>query len=160
MTDSAELERKFWRALRDDRTLLLGLKAGGHAQPMTAQFDNDAADHLLWFFAAKDSDLVRALDTQDNAVGYFASKSHDLFAAIDGVLTIANDRAMIERLWNPYVEAWFEGGKEDPKVALLRLAPKGAQIWLNDHSLLAGVKLLFGRDPKKEYKDKTGEVRL
>jgi general stress protein 26 len=160
MTDQAEIERKFWRALRSDMTLMLGLKGAGHAQPMTAQFDDDTPGNTLWFFTSNESDLVHALDTRHAAIAHFASKGHDLFAAIDGELTLDNDRAMIERLWNPYVDAWFEGGKNDPKVALLRFVPGDAQIWLNDHSFLAGVKLLLGRDPKEEYKDKVAEVRL
>ena len=56
--------------------------------------------------------------------------------------------------------AWFQGGKEDPKLQLLRFEPEQGQVWLNEHSLVAGIKLLMGRDPKAEYKDKVGEVRL
>ena len=76
------------------------------------------------------------------------------------VLELDHDRAMIQRLRNPYVEAWFEGGRNDPKLALLRFDAGRAQIWLNDHAFLAGVKLLLGRDPKQEYKDKTAQIRL
>lgn len=159
MTDSAAMERKFWRALRDDKTLMLGVKGAGPAQPMTAQFDEDTG-HNIYVFTAKDTDLVRALDSRQDAFAYFVSKDHELFAAIDGTLALDNDPQMIERLWNPYVEAWFEGGKSDPKLALIRLEPVRAQIWLNDRSFLAGVKLLLGRDPKQEYKDKTAEIRL
>ncbi|MBV9991423.1 MAG: pyridoxamine 5'-phosphate oxidase family protein [Alphaproteobacteria bacterium] len=159
MTDSIEMERKFWKALRDDKTLMLGVTGAGPAQPMTAQFDEDTG-HNVYVFTAKDTDLVRALDSHQDAFAYFVAKDHGLFAAIDGRLTLDNDPQMIERLWNPFVEAWFEGGKSDPKLALIRFEPGRAQIWLNDHSFLAGVKLLLGRDPKQEYKDKTAEVRL
>ena len=71
-----------------------------------------------------------------------------------------NDRATIDRLWNRYVAAWFEGGKDDPKLALLRLDPERAEIWVDASSLLAGIKLLLGVDPKKDYKDKVAEVSL
>ena len=94
------------------------------------------------------------------AIAHFASKGHDLFAAIDGQLEPFNDHATIDRLWNPYVAAWFEGGKTDPNLQLLRFEPGHAQIWLNDHSLLAGAKLLLGTDPKKAYTGKTADVRL
>ena len=67
---------------------------------------------------------------------------------------------MVERLWNPFVAAWFEGGKDDPKLRLLRFDADKAEIWLDDSSLLAGIKMLFGADPKKEYKDKVAEVSL
>jgi hypothetical protein len=35
-----------------------------------------------------------------------------------------------------------------------------AQVWLNENSLLAGVKLLLGVDPKESYRDKVGDVDL
>ena len=66
----------------------------------------------------------------------------------------------IDRLWNRFVAAWFEGGRTDPNLQLLRFEPGRAQLWLNDHSLLAGMKLLLGRDPKDSYKDKTADVRF
>ena len=56
--------------------------------------------------------------------------------------------------------AWFDGGKSDPKLQLLRFDPRQAQIWLNENSLFAGVKLLMGADPKEDYADKTAQVRL
>ena len=163
MTDEAQLKTKLWKALKSDMTVMLGL-AGveeGQSQPMTAQLGDDAEPGgPLWFFTAKDTDLVRAMGDQHRAVAHFASKGHDLFASLHGELVLDNDRATIDRLWNRFVAAWFEGGKEDPKLQLLRFEPEQAQVWLNEHSLVAGVKLLLGRDPKAEYKDKVGTVRL
>jgi general stress protein 26 len=96
----------------------------------------------------------------DRAIATFASKGHDLFATIHGRLSVDNDRAVIDRLWNRYVAAWFEGGKEDPKLVLLRLDPERAEIWGDASSFIAGVKLLLGIDPKKDYKDKVARVDL
>jgi general stress protein 26 len=75
-------------------------------------------------------------------------------------LTRDDDRAVIDRLWNRFVAVWYEGGKEDPTLALLRLDLESAEIWLDGSSLLAGIKMLFGSDPKEEYKDKTAKVTL
>ena len=55
---------------------------------------------------------------------------------------------------------WFEGGKEDPKLALLRLDAERAEIWLDGSSLIAGIKMLFGADPKKDYKERVADVKL
>jgi hypothetical protein len=44
--------------------------------------------------------------------------------------------------------------------APLRLDPERAEIWADASSILAGVKLLLGVDPKKSYKDKVAEVSL
>jgi general stress protein 26 len=162
MTDQADIEQRFWKSLRSDMTVMLGLDGveNGHAQPMTAQFADDNSKGPIWFFTARNSDLVRELDGRSNAIAHFASKGHDLFASIDGTLERDNDPAMIEKLWNPFVAAWFKGGKTDPNLQLLKFDPAHAQIWLNDHSFLAGIKLLLGRDPKVEYQNKVAEIRL
>ena len=33
-------------------------------------------------------------------------------------------------------------------------------LWLNENSVFSALKLMLGRDPKKEYKDKVAEVKL
>ena len=67
---------------------------------------------------------------------------------------------MIDRLWNRFVAVWYEGGKDDPKLVLLRFDAEHAEIWLNESSVFTGIKLLLGSDPKKDYKDKVATVSL
>jgi general stress protein 26 len=162
MSNEAEIEEKFWDALKSDRTVMLGL-AGveeGHSQPMTAQLEDDHPEGPIWFFTAKDTDLVKAVRGRQAALLHFSSKGHEVFATVHGELVLDNDRAAIDRLWNRFVAAWYEKGKDDPQLQLMRFEPARAQIWLNENSLFAGVKLLLGADPKESYKDKIAEVRL
>ena len=163
MSNEAELTTKLWKALKSDMTVMLGL-AGveeGHSQPMTAQLGDDGIEGgPVWFFTATDTDLVKAMGERHRSVMHFASKGHEVFASLHGELVRDNDRATIDRLWNRFVAAWFEGGKDDPRLQLLRFEPEQGQVWLNEHSLVAGVKLLLGRDPKAEYRDKVGTVRM
>jgi general stress protein 26 len=156
------IAEKLWKALRSDRTIMLGLPGidDGHAQPMTALFDGDAAAGPLYIFSASGVDLVGQIGDGKPALAHFVSHGHDVFATIHGTLTLDGDRAVVERLWNPFVAAWYDGGKDDPELRLLRFDPDRAQVWLNEHSALAGIKLLLGRDPKKEYKDKVAEVKV
>jgi len=163
MTTPQDLEAKFWKALNADRTMMLGLDgvADGHAQPMTGLTDGNVAHGPIWFFTTKDNTIVREMREGHRATAHFAAKNHGLFASIHGDLRIEPDRAMVDRLWNPYVAAWFEGGKSDPKLELIRLDPERAQIWLDEKSLFAGAKMMLGLgDPKAMYKDKTAEVAL
>jgi general stress protein 26 len=162
MTSSTDLKAKFWKALKSDRTIFIGLAGvdDGLGQPMTAQTEGDHDQGPIWFFAGKDNDLVDATGGRHAATAHFASKDHGLFATIQGELIADNDRAVIDRLWNRFVAAWYPGGKDDPNLQLLRFEPAQAQIWLNEHSLLAGVKILLGSDPKADYQDKVAQVRL
>jgi general stress protein 26 len=160
MPTANELKAKFWSALKSDMTMMLGL-AGvdhSHVRPMTAQIEGDHGP--IWFFSAKDTELVKKVRRNHRAIASFTSKGHDVFATVHGTLTLDNDPETIDRLWNRYVAAWYEGGKDDPKLALLRLDPEEAEIWLDGSSLLAGVKILLGMDPKADYKDNVKKVKL
>lgn len=160
MSKDADLAAKFWKALKSDRTVMLALPGvdNGRGQPMTALFEGDHSGPL-WIFTSADNHVLPAIGEGREALIHFASKGHDLFAAVDGHLKIDTDHATVERLWNPFVAAWFEG-QDDPKLRLLRFDPGHAQIWLNATSLFAGVRMLLGSDPKKDYQDKVGEVEL
>ena len=164
MTDQADIEAKFWKAVESDRTMMVALVGieGSMGQPMTAQLDDTRGQRRgpIYFFTARDTDLVQEMGERHRAVINFAAKGHDLFAAIEGELLLDNDKATIDRLWNRFVSAWFEGGKNDPTLQLLRFEPRDAHIWLNEHSAIAGVKMLLGNDPKDDYKDKTAQLRF
>ena len=114
----------------------------------------------IWFFTGRDNALVQHLADGHRAIAAFSSKGHDLFASIKGDLHIDTRRAVVDRLWNPFIAAWFEGGKDDPDLVLLRLDAERAEIWLNESNLLAGVKMLLGINPQKDYADKVADVDL
>ena len=160
MPTPQELEAKFWKALKSDMTVMLGLDGveDGHARPMTAQFEGERGP--IWFFAAKDNALVQKVAQGDRAIATFASKDHDLFATLHGRLSIDNNRQVIDKFWNRFVAAWYEHGKDDPQLTLLRFDAETAEIWLDASSLMAGIKLLLGADPKEEYRENVAQVRL
>jgi len=162
MPTPKEIEEKFWSALESDMTMMLGLDGAedGHTRPMTAQLDGKHGP--IRFFASRDNLIVQKLGAgQGNrAIATFTSKGHDLFATVHGALTLDNDPAVIDRLWNRFIAAWYEGGKTDPKLALLRLDAERAEIWLDASNVLAGIKMLLGVDPKVDYKDNVAKVSL
>ncbi len=160
MSSPAELEAKFWKALQSDRTMMLGLNGvkDGLTRPMTAQIEGEHGP--IWFFTDTGNGLVEQLAQGNRAIATFSSKGHDLFAAVHGNISLDQDRGTIDRLWNPYVAAWYDGGKVDPKLRLLRLDAETAEIWLDGSSLVAGIKMLIGIDPKRDYKEKMAKVAL
>ncbi|MES0090054.1 pyridoxamine 5'-phosphate oxidase family protein [Mesorhizobium sp. M0030] len=59
MPTPAELEAKFWKSLKSDMTMMIGLD-GSKAipRPMTAQIEDQNGP--IWFFTATDTELVEA----------------------------------------------------------------------------------------------------
>jgi general stress protein 26 len=160
MPTSQEIETKFWKALESDMIMMLGLVGvdEGHTRPMTARLNGHKGP--IWFFGSKDSDLAKHIKKGSKAVSTFVSKGNNLFATVHGTLNMDNDAKMIDKLWNPFVAAWYEGGKDDPKLALIRFEPTRAQVWLDGSSLLAGIRMMFGADPKETYRDNMTELKL
>lgn len=172
MATDAEIRSKFWKALKSDMTIFLGMAEDedGHARPMTAQLEDELYKDgeysgPIWFFTSTDGSLYRSVQQAElaaetpRAMAHFASKGHDVWATVHGTLSTTRDRATIDRLWNRFVAAWYEG-KDDPKIALVRLDGGDAEIWIDASSLVAGIKMLIRIDPKTDYKDKVAEVKL
>ena len=59
MPTPQELEAKFWKALKSDMTMMVGLDGveKAHARPLTAQLDGDHSP--IWFFTARDTESSR-----------------------------------------------------------------------------------------------------
>jgi general stress protein 26 len=152
-----EIEQKFWKALKAERTVMLGLDSeGGHLRPMTAMSEGGRGP--IWFFASRDGELTQRVGSGAGASLAFASREHDLFATVQGRVAPDQDRAVIDHFWNPFVAAWFDGGKDDPRMALLRFDAGHAEIWLNASSVLAGVKFMLGGHPKHGYRDHLAKI--
>lgn len=152
MADAAEIKQHFWKKLSDSPFVMIGLGSGQHSEPLTAQLDKDQVD-TIFFFIGKDNRLAKG----GMAMAQFVSKGHDFFACLSGNARVDNDFAMIDKLWNKQVEAWFPGGKDDPNLALLRFDIDSAELWETDMSLTGKMKMLFGG---KIRSDETGSHAL
>lgn len=133
----------FWSALESSPFVMLGLPAQvGHSQPMTAQFEG--RDGPIWFYGSRSSRLVEGLTSTNDAMAQYVGEGHKLFACIAGMLTIDNDPAIIDKFWSNSVEAWYQGGKSDPDLVMLRFDPSNIEIWQADISLMGKLKMMFG----------------
>ena len=166
-----ELKRLFWKELGSSPFMMLGLQGveDSRTRPMTAQVDvpegGDKEDGgQLYFFASRSEHLVQGMGQSHDAVATYASKGHDLFADVHGTLALDDDRAVIERLWNPIIASWYKDGKDDPDLALVRFDTDSATIWKAETGATlkaAALKALFDIDPGKEHdKDNRAEVKL
>lgn len=135
-----KLKTKFWKAMADSPFLFLELDGQPQsAVPMTAQLDKDA-DSAIWFFTHDKSHFARL----GPVTATFASKDHDMFARFTGRLAVETDRDIFDKHWNNFVEAWYDGGKDDPDMLFLRMDLGDAEIWDSDMGVLNTAKMAFG----------------
>lgn len=136
---------QFWKALASSPFLMVRLdSAHQHAIPMTAQLDEELGPRhggAVWFFADADNRLAPG----GRAMAQFVAKGHDLFACLSGNIQPEPDRALIDRFWSNPVAAWYEGGKDDPRLLLLRMDIDDIEIWTSDMGFKGRFKLLTGQ---------------
>ncbi len=131
MTDTAE---KFWDRLDDIKTGMLGATDDLRLVPMSHYVDRDAS--CLWFITAKGTDLARRAATAPVEAMYVVSDGDaGLYACIRGSLAHSDDRQKLDELWNAVAASWFEDGRQDEDVQLLRFTPAKVEVWATDGSL-------------------------
>jgi general stress protein 26 len=106
-----------------------------HSRPL-AIIEDDFVD-TLWFFTADPSPKTAelALDPDVN-VSVGDGKG---WLSFSGTAAVSRDQARIEKYWNPWAEAYFEGGRDDPAVALLEVAVTSVHYWDLDKPAVAAV---------------------
>ncbi|KAA9010445.1 pyridoxamine 5'-phosphate oxidase family protein [Histidinibacterium aquaticum] len=107
---------------------MLGVPGSGqHMQPMTPYFDRD--EGVIWFITSRDTDLVQAVGLGATAHFTFIGKNDDYYACMRGQMEQVEDDAKIDEIWNAVAAAWFEEGREDHEVTLLKFALRDASVW-------------------------------
>jgi general stress protein 26 len=53
-----------------------------------------------------------------------------------GRLSLNNSREHIDKFWDGQAEAWFEKGKDDPDLTMLKFEPREAEVWINEKGLI------------------------
>ena len=159
MTKEAKIADRFWEELQAKPVVMLGIAGDrdGHSQPMTAQFEGRLGP--IWFFADKDDDLYNMVGADSRAIFSYTATGHDVYASVHGTIVQDVNRKVIDRFWNPTVAAWYEGGKDDPNLALLRFEPETAKIWLAASGIRTMAKAFF-QGPKAAAQSMVAEVRL
>ena len=144
-----------------DVAMMVTLDAGVmRSRPMSTQ--DTEFNGELWFFTNIRDHKIEEIE-KDNRVNLSYSKPDDsIYVSVSGTVEVIQDRAKIDELWSPVYKAWFNEGKGDPEIALLKVTVERAEYW--DYSAgmlvqLAGfVKSLVTGEKLKDENNKTIEL--
>lgn len=128
-----------------------------HAVPMSRQEVDEEGN--IWFLFSSESETYRNLQKNKNISLLYAHVGDYNFLSINGTAEISRDQARIDKYWNKMIEAWFEKGKEDPHIRVLKVIPVEAHYWDNKSnklvtllkvaaSAVSGQQLDIGREGK------------
>jgi general stress protein 26 len=96
----------------------------------------------LWFMSMRNSSKNKEIEADPFTHLFFQESKHAGFLNIYGITEISTDQNKIDELWSPLLKVWFQGGKDDNDITLLKVVPTKVYYWDNKHgSTIAFAKM-------------------
>lgn len=125
----SDVKKEFWDRLEDVRAGMLGLSSDGRLVPMSPNFADDA----IWFITALGTDLVTALTAGGQAGQFVVSDGNQgIYAHIEGQMALSEDKKTLDEIWSAMASIWFEDGKQDADLRLIKFTPRKADVWFTE----------------------------
>lgn len=122
--------------------LVTGAEGQLRSRPMALQDIDD--QRTLWFLVSRSSRCAR--DVGADPIVNLAFSDDSSWVSISGQARVDDDVARKHELWNPMVEAWFPGGKDDPDIVCMSVDADGAEYWDGPGGIIAtAVSLVKSR---------------
>jgi general stress protein 26 len=136
MSDSElDIVRTILKSARNAAVTTRTASGALHSRPLGIVEDDFAG--TLWFFTADPSAKTADIAAHPEVnVSVGDSKG---WLSFSGTARVSRDQAKIDELWNPWAAAYFEGGREDPAVALLEVDVATIEYWDLDKPAIAQV---------------------
>lgn len=96
-------------------------------RPMSLQ-ETDTEGNL-WFISSDASNKNFQIAEDNRVQLLFMNNSNSEYLSVFGRAYIYKDKATIEDKWSNLASAWFEDGKDDPNVSIIRVAPEDTYYW-------------------------------
>ncbi len=96
-------------------------------RPMSTQGVDEEGN--IWFFSEKDSVKNHEIEADKKVQLLYSHPGKSNYMVVNGNAEIIIDRHKTEELWSPLVKTWFQGGKDDPNLSLIKVTPSKAYYW-------------------------------
>ena len=123
------LTETFWNNMNKIHVVLLG---AGEDDPVPMSPLARQDDNAIWFITSSDHDTFEAAKSGTASKIYLGDSGGKMYGTITGRLTVSDDTDKLDELWSPMAAAWFDKGREDDSVRLMKYIPAEAEIWATD----------------------------
>ncbi|MEO5571145.1 MAG: pyridoxamine 5'-phosphate oxidase family protein [Bacteroidia bacterium] len=110
-------------------------------RPMhTQQVDDDGN---IWFMSSIKSDKNAEIAQNNSVQLFYSNPGNSEYLSVLGNATISTDRNKIEELWSPFAKAWFQDGKDDADISLIKVVPQTAYYWdTKSNKMISMIQML------------------
>ncbi|MGP9545248.1 pyridoxamine 5'-phosphate oxidase family protein [Psychrobacter sp. AOP7-B1-25] len=111
-----------------------------HAWPMTTS-EASIGGKEIWFIGDKTSDVVKDIQDSPKVGLSYATQDEKDYVSVSANAELPTDKDKLDELWSPVYNAFFEHGKEDENVQLIKVIPHGVECWLSGSSTVNMFKM-------------------
>ena len=111
------------------------------SRPMSTQKVDD--DGNIWFMSSIKSGKNEEIEKNNSVQLFYSNPSDYEFLSVFGKASIYTDREKIYELWTPFAKAWFEDGKDDVDISLIKVEPEESYYWdTKSNKMISMIKML------------------
>ena len=120
---------KLWDLIKTVEIAMMVTEDGEHLRSRPMAVSQKQFDGTLWFFTRASAHKVAEVE-QDHRVNLaYAHPGKQDYVSVSGRASLVRDRAAIDQHWTESLRTWFPKGKDDPDVALIKVAVQQAEYW-------------------------------
>lgn len=99
-------------------------------------------DGTIWYFSTKNSNHNNDILNDNRVQLIYSDPKSSTFLSLYGTAEILYDRQKIDELWDKMAKVWFQEGKDDPNLTLLRFTPEEGYYWdTKSNKMVAFLKM-------------------
>ena len=127
-----------------------------HACPMTTS-ETDLTAKEIWFIGDKKTETVADIKNNPQVNLSYACQQDKDYVSINGTAELVDDADKLNELWSPIYNAFYEHGKEDADIQLIKVVPNGAEYWLSGNTVVNMFKMTAAAVQDGKTAEKLGE---
>jgi len=97
------------------------------ARPMSVQEVDEHGN--LWFLSHAKSHKNFEIAQDDKVQLFFSKMSNSHYLSVYGTASIFTNKSLVDEHWTPMAKPWFQEGKDDPDVTVIKVTPSDAYYW-------------------------------
>lgn len=111
-----------------------------HSCPMNTTETSIGAKEI-WFIGHTPSETVDNIKQNAEVNLAYVTQDADKYLSVSGTAELVDDAEKLDELWTVMYNAYFEQGKEDSRVQLIKVVPHGAEYWANGNAIASAAKM-------------------
>lgn len=136
---SPEHKQLIWNLIKDIKVGMLTTKENNKDETLRARpmhLVQNEYDNTLYFYTSKHDSKIFEIEKDRDVCLTFSNPEDSVYVSLSGKAQLIEDDALLDKFWNSWVEAWFEKGRKDDDLGMLKIKIEKGEHWDSNENRL------------------------